>query len=86
MKRNIFLLGSTGSIGLTTLKILKKDKKNFNVKLLTTNKSVDKIYSQAIEFNVKQVVIFDKKQYSKYHLKFKKKKLKYFFQLKTFLK
>ena len=74
MKKNIFLLGSTGSIGLTALKILKKDKKNFNLKLLTTNKSVNKIYSQALEFNVKQVVIFDKKQYSKYNLKFKKKK------------
>ena len=74
MKKNIFLLGSTGSIGLTTLKILKKDKKNFNLKLLTTNKSVDKIYNQALEFNVKQVVIFNKKEYLKKCLKFKKKK------------
>ena len=86
MKKNIFLLGSTGSIGLTTLKILKKDKKNFNLKLLTTNKSVDKIYSQAIEFNVKQVVIFNKKEYLKKRLKFKKKKIKVFFSIKDVFK
>ena len=86
MKKNIFLLGSTGSIGLTALKILKKDKKNFNLKLLTTNKSVNKIYSQALEFNVKQVVIFNKKEYLKKCLKFKKKILKYSFLLKIFLK
>ena len=86
MKKNIFLLGSTGSIGLTTLKILKKDKKNFNLKLLTTNKSVDKIYNQALEFNVKQVVIFNKKEYLKKCLKFKKKKIKVFFSIKDFFK
>ena len=86
MKKNIFLLGSTGSIGLTTLKILKKDKKNFNLKLLTTNKSVDKIYRKAIEFNVKQVVILNKKEYLKKRLKFKKKKIKVFFSIKDVFK
>ena len=43
MKKDIFLLGSTGSIGETTLKVIKKDKLNFNVKLLSTNKNVKKI-------------------------------------------
>ena len=61
MTKNIFLLGSTGSIGTTALNILKKDKKNFKVKLLTTNSNIDKIYKQAISFKVKQIVIFNQK-------------------------
>ena len=59
MSKSIFILGSTGSIGTTTLKIIKKNKQKFNVKLLTTNKNVKKIYKQAIEFNVKKIVIND---------------------------
>ena len=74
MVKNIFLLGSTGSIGDSTLKILKKNKKKFNIKLLSTNENVEKIFNQAIEFNVKQVVIFNKQKYLKYNQRFKKKK------------
>ena len=42
MIKEIYLLGSTGSIGETALNILKKDKKNFKIKLLTTNSNVKK--------------------------------------------
>ena len=38
MKKKIAILGSTGSIGKTLLKIIEKDKKNFDVVLLTANK------------------------------------------------
>ena len=31
MKKKIAILGSTGSIGVTTLNIIKKDKNNFKV-------------------------------------------------------
>ena len=65
MTKDIFLLGSTGSIGETALSILKQDKKNFKIKLLTTNSNVNKIYKQAIQFNVREIVIFDKKKYLK---------------------
>ena len=37
MKKKIAILGSTGSIGKSTLDIIKKDKKNFDVILLTAN-------------------------------------------------
>ena len=74
MTKDIFLLGSTGSIGQTTLNIIRRDKNNFNVKLLTTNKNVKKIYKQAIEFKVKNIVIFNKEEYLKYIGNFKKKK------------
>ena len=34
MKRKIAILGSTGSIGKSTLEVIKKDKKNFNLFIL----------------------------------------------------
>ena len=37
MKKKIAILGSTGSIGKSTIDIIKKDKHNFEVILLTTN-------------------------------------------------
>ena len=86
MKKDIFLLGSTGSIGETTLKVIKKDKLNFNVKLLSTNKNVKKIYKQAVQFNVKKVVIFDKKSYQNNLKKFKDKKIKVFLTIKEALR
>ena len=73
MIKDINLLGSTGSVGTTTLKIINKDKGNFKIKLLTTNKNVNKIYKQAIEYNVNKIVIFDKSISKKNLEKFKKK-------------
>tara|TARA_Y200000002_G_scaffold373975_1_gene373960 strand:- start:4204 stop:5370 length:1167 start_codon:yes stop_codon:yes gene_type:complete len=86
MTKDIFLLGSTGSIGNTTLNILKRDKKNFKVKLLSTNSNVKKIYKQAVQFNVKEIVIFDKIEYLKNHKKFKAKKIKVFSSIKEVFK
>ena len=75
MKYNVAVLGSTGSIGKSTLSIIKKNK-NYQIKLLSTNKNIKKIYKQAILFKVKDVIIEDKKLYKKYKLIFKKKKNK----------
>ena len=63
----IAILGSTGSIGLTTLQIVRKNKKNFKIILLSTNSNVEKIFAQAKEFNVKNVIIsnFKKKVFWK---------------------
>ena len=71
MTFSIALLGSTGSIGKSTLKALKKDKK-YKVKLLTTNTNVNRIFKQAIQFKVKNVIITNKIKYDKYKLLFKK--------------
>ncbi len=84
--KDIFLLGSTGSIGDTALKLIKKDKSNFNVKLLSTNENVKKIYKQAIEFKVKKVVIFNKKSYLNNIKKFNKKKINVFLTIKDALR
>ena len=46
MKKKIAILGSTGSIGKSTLEIIKKDKKNFEVVLLSTNKNLRELSKQ----------------------------------------
>jgi len=63
MKKKIAILGSTGSIGKTTFNIIKKDKKNFDIILLTTNKNIKEILKQIKIFNVKKFIISDKKKY-----------------------
>ena len=75
MKKKIAILGSTGSIGKNTLNIIKRDKKNFAVNLLTTNKSVNKIYNQAKEFKVKNIIISDLGAFRKAKIRFKKSKV-----------
>ena len=57
MKKKIAILGSTGSIGKTTLNILKKNKKDFKIILLTTNTNTKEILKQAKEFKVKNIII-----------------------------
>ena len=44
MIKKIAILGSTGSIGQTTCEIIKKNKKDFKVILLSTNNNINKIY------------------------------------------
>ena len=46
MKKKIVILGSTGSIGKTLVEIIKKDKKNFDVVLLSTNKNIQELSKQ----------------------------------------
>ena len=75
MIKKIAILGSTGSIGSSTLSILKKQK-NFKVRLLTANRNINKIYKQACQFKVKDVIIEDKLKYLKFKNKFKNRKIK----------
>ena len=63
MKKKIAILGSTGSIGKSTFDILKKDKNNFDIILLTTNSNYREILKQTKEFKVKNLVINNKKYY-----------------------
>jgi 1-deoxy-D-xylulose-5-phosphate reductoisomerase len=57
--KKIVIFGSTGSIGSSLLKIIKDDKKNFKIELLTANKNYKKLIKQAKFFNVKNIVITD---------------------------
>ncbi|MDC3119962.1 1-deoxy-D-xylulose-5-phosphate reductoisomerase [Candidatus Pelagibacter sp.] len=58
-KRKIAILGSTGSIGKTLLQILEKEKKNFDVVLLSADKNHNDLLNQAKKFNVKNLIITD---------------------------
>ena len=55
MKKKICILGSTGSIGLSTLEIISKDKKNFDVILLSGNSNYKLLISQATKFKPKYI-------------------------------
>ena len=65
MKNKIAILGSTGSIGKTLIKILKKDIKNFEIVLLTANKNYNELITQAKVLNVKNLIITNKNSYQK---------------------
>ena len=86
MKKKIAVLGSTGSIGTNTLKIIKDDIKNFQVELLSTNKNIKKIYIQSKLFNVKNILISDKISYLNSYNFFKKKKINTYNLIDEFLK
>jgi 1-deoxy-D-xylulose-5-phosphate reductoisomerase len=55
MKKKICILGSTGSIGQKTLEIILKNKKDFNVVLLSGNNNVKLLISQAKKFKPKYI-------------------------------
>lgn len=56
-KRQICILGSTGSIGISTLDVIRLHRDKFNVVSLSANASVDKIFAQCVEFQPKTVVM-----------------------------
>ncbi len=72
MKKKIVILGSTGSIGQNTLSVIRKDKINFDIKLLSTNRNINKVISQAKEFKVKDIIINDHKKFLFAKEKYKK--------------
>ena len=71
MKKKIAILGSTGSIGKTLIDIIKKDKKIFDIILLTADKNYKEIFKQAKILNVKNLIITNEKSFKE----LKKKKL-----------
>jgi len=76
MKKNLVILGSTGSIGRSLLKIISKDRKNFNIILLSANKNFKQLLNQTKKFNVKNVIINNEKSYEEFKKYNKNKKLK----------
>jgi len=65
MKKKIAILGSTGSIGKTLIKILKKDINNFEIVLLSANKNYKELIKQAKTLNVKNLIITNKSSFLK---------------------
>ena len=65
MKKKIAILGSTGSIGKTLIDIIKKDKKNFEIILLSADGNYQELLKQAKFFKVRNLIINNKNSYKK---------------------
>lgn len=63
-KKNIAILGSTGSIGTQALDVIRANADAFAVEVLTANGNADLLIKQAIEFNPNAVVIADESKYT----------------------
>ena len=78
MKKKVVILGSTGSIGTSTLGVIKKNIKKFDVILLTANNNYKKLISQAKEYKAKNVLIYNKTFYNYVKTALKNEKTKVF--------
>ena len=65
MKKKIAILGSTGSIGKTLIEIIKKDRKNFEITLLSADENYKELLKQAKTFKVKNIIINNKTSFEK---------------------
>ena len=78
MKKKISILGSTGSIGLSTLSIIDKKKNYFDINLLSANKNYRLILKQIKKYNPDFFVISDNIIYKKVKKKLNNNKNKIF--------
>lgn len=62
-KRHIAILGSTGSIGRQAMDVVRQHPDLFEVELITGNNNSGLLISQALEFNVNNVVICNEDKY-----------------------
>ncbi len=76
MKKKIAILGSTGSIGTTSLNIIKKKKNLFSFELLSANKNYKSICYQIIRFKPKYFVVTNNHIFLKIKKRFKNKRTK----------
>ncbi|WP_120496074.1 1-deoxy-D-xylulose-5-phosphate reductoisomerase [Kiloniella sp. EL199] len=56
-------MGSTGSVGSSTIDLLKRSPELFDVQALTANRNVDLLAQQAVELGAKMAVVADEKAY-----------------------
>jgi 1-deoxy-D-xylulose-5-phosphate reductoisomerase len=62
-KKHITILGSTGSIGVQTLEVIKLHPDLFEVEVLTANHNADLLIEQALAFQPNAVVVADETKY-----------------------
>lgn len=58
-RKALSVLGATGSVGLSTLDLVRRNPERFKVTALTANKNVDALARLAIEFDVELAVVGD---------------------------
>ena len=63
--KKIAIFGSTGSIGTSLINIIKKDKKNFKIELVTANSNYKKLIKQVRFFDIKNIIITEKESFLK---------------------
>tara|TARA_B110000238_G_C16048608_1_gene405054 strand:- start:21 stop:248 length:228 start_codon:yes stop_codon:yes gene_type:complete len=63
MKKKIVILGSTGSIGKSLVNIIKKNKKDIEVLLITADKNINELLKQEKLFKVKNIIITNNKKF-----------------------
>lgn len=64
MKQRLAILGSTGSIGVQTLDIVRENPDRFEARILTAHSNWEQLARQAREFDADTVVIADKRYYT----------------------
>ncbi len=86
MKKKIAILGSTGSIGKCLINIIKKDKRNFEIILLSADENYKELLRQAKFFNVKNLIITNRQCYDKIKKDNYSKKIKVYNNFENFKK
>lgn len=62
--QNLCVLGATGSIGQSTLDVVRRHPDRFNIIALTANRQIDELVQQAVEFQPDYVVCANSDDYS----------------------
>jgi len=57
--KNITILGSTGSIGVSTLDVIARHPKKYSVFAITANSQIDRLYEQCLQFKPAYAVMAD---------------------------
>ena len=84
--KKIVIFGSTGSIGKSLISIIKKDKKNFKIELISANTNYKKLINQDKSFNVKNLIITDQSSLLKAKKILKKKDIRIYNNFDSFKK
>lgn len=64
--KNITILGSTGSIGKSTLDVIDSLKKDFSIYALSCHRNISLFYNQVIKYNPRYAVITDSESYNEF--------------------
>lgn len=74
--KHLSILGSTGSVGENTLRVVRIHSERFSVKALAVHKNIEKLYEQAVEFRPKVVCVYDPEKAREAIPKFKRLKIR----------
>ncbi len=86
LKKKIVILGSTGSIGQSTLNVIKNYKNKVDIVCLSSNRNFKKLINQSKLYNVKNLIINDAKYKQKAEKFFRDKKIKLYNNIDEYLK